>query len=172
MNIKRIMILGLCITMEILCMNNKTEIWFSTDPSVEIYPMPVFGTLTVADVQKSAEWYEKTLGFKTIFSVSDSDTHEKLFVHLRREKYQDLLLKKGVSDKATNSHGIALTFQAWGDIDVLTDRAKQQGATIVAGPEDTSFAGPDGNTWGTRDVTFQDIDGYRVIFTAPKNRIT
>lgn len=148
-------------------MNNKPEIWFSTDSSLEIYPMPMFCTLTVTDVQKSAEWYAKILGFKVIFSVTDPATHEQLFVHLRREKYQDLLLKKGASDAAKNSNGLALTFQAWSDIDTLTERAQQHGVTVVAGPHTISFAGPDGSNWGTREVIFQDRDGYRVTFTSP-----
>jgi len=140
-------------------MNNSPLKQIVNENHEDIYPMPIFITLTVDNVQKSADWYNKALNFRTIFALSDPITNEFNFVHLRREKYQDILLVKGKTDKATNAQGIAVTFQAWEDIDSLTHHAKEHGALVTVEPHDT--------LWNTRDVTFQDLDGYIINFTYP-----
>lgn len=124
----------------------------------EIYPMPVFCTLTVKNVEESLNWYN-ALGFRSIFSLHDLDTKELCFAHLRRYKYQDILLIKGESDKINNGHGIAITFQAWTDIDMLTKKGRENGLCIRIEPHNT--------LWNTRDVTFEDKDGYNITFTYP-----
>jgi hypothetical protein len=57
----------------------------------EIYPMPVFATLAVPDVSAVAAWYERALGFSSVFKGPEVGGQPAL-VHLRRLKYQDLLL--------------------------------------------------------------------------------
>lgn len=143
----------------VLCMTSPELKQIINTGNEDIYPMPVFLTLTIENVQASADWYNKTLNFRTIFSMNDSVTNELNFVHLRRKKYQDILLIKGTTDKAKNADGIAVTFQAWEDIDSLTDKAKENGALVTVEPHDT--------LWNTRDVTFQDLDGYVINFTYP-----
>src|SRR5690606_23908566 len=62
----------------------------SAEISNEFYVMPAFVTLAVRDLQASAQWYQDVLNFRTLFEVPGQ------LVHLRREKYQDILLKPGV----------------------------------------------------------------------------
>jgi catechol 2,3-dioxygenase-like lactoylglutathione lyase family enzyme len=61
----------------------------------EIYPMPMFATLAVADVAAVAAWYERALGFATVFRAPDAGGQPAL-IHLRRRKYQDLLFDVGL----------------------------------------------------------------------------
>lgn len=120
--------------------------------------MPIFCTLTVKSIEKSIDWY-KSLGFRSIFSIQDPATDKVTFAHLRREKYQDILLVKGIGDATANAGGMAITMQAWGDIDQLTENAKNLGARVIVEPYDTP--------WNTREVTFEDCDGYRITFSYP-----
>src|SRR5215472_2998249 len=57
----------------------------------EIYPMPMFATLSVADVAAVSAWYQAALGFGVVFSMLGPAGTPAL-VHLRRHKYQDVLL--------------------------------------------------------------------------------
>ena len=50
----------------------------------EIYPMPFFVTLVAEDPAALASWYERTLGFGTMFAGP--------VIHLRRRRYQDILV--------------------------------------------------------------------------------
>lgn len=34
---------------------------------MEFYQMPMFNKVLVNDIEKSEKWYEKTLGFKSVF---------------------------------------------------------------------------------------------------------
>lgn len=162
--IKYVILSILLINTGALYMHNHKELLLPNTQGAEIYPMPVFCTLTVSNVQKSADWYVKALGFSVIFEIQDPVTKESTLVHLRRAKYQDILLKPAAAtDQAKNSYGIAVTFQAWSDIDALTKLAKQQGVRVIIEPHDTA--------WQTRDVTFQDIDGYQITFTYPNQEL-
>ena len=153
MNSKRLFLLILFVNMENFCMNNSAL----SNEKEDIYPMPIFCTLTVDDVQKSADWYSKALNFKVIFALNNPETKELNFVHLRRKKYQDILLVQGKTNRDQNVYGIAITFQAWTDIDLLVTQAKENKAVIVIEPHNT--------LWNTREVAFQDLDGYRINFT-------
>ena len=53
--------------------------------------MPMFNKVLVKDIEKSEKWYEKTLGFKSVFKFRN-DKNEVLMNHLRLEKHQDLML--------------------------------------------------------------------------------
>ena len=53
--------------------------------------MPMFNKVLVKDIEKSEKWYEKTLGFKSVFKFRN-DKNEVLMNHLRLEKHQDLIL--------------------------------------------------------------------------------
>jgi len=48
----------------------------------EIYPMPIFPTLIVKDVEVSSNFYQNVLGFKNIFTMPGPDGKPSL-VHLR-----------------------------------------------------------------------------------------
>lgn len=162
MNIKIVLLLTISFYGGIFAMEN-INFKQPLNEQEDIYPMPIFCTLSVNSVQESLDWYSKSLDFRSIFSMHDPVTQELTFVHLRRHKYQDILLVQGQSNKQDNAGGIAITFQAWTDIDALTDRAKNNGAKIIKEPHDT--------LWNTRDVTFEDNDGYNITFTYPTQKM-
>jgi hypothetical protein len=122
----------------------------------EIYPMPMFATLTVEDPAALADWYQRALGFSTMFAGP--------VLHLRRRKYQDLLIMRGPSAEAAGSAGLRLSFNADGEIDELATRAHAVpalGLSQVEGPIDTP--------WNTRDLRVTDPAGNRLIFTGRRD---
>ncbi len=127
----------------------------------EIYPMPVFVTLRVADVEVVTRWYEQALGFRTMFRAPAAGGQPAL-VHLRRRKYQDLLVVPA-TDAAAHAPGATLTvtFNADGEVDTLAAQARAvlaTGTSAIEGPTDTP--------WNTRDLHVTDPSGHRLIFTS------
>jgi len=122
----------------------------------EIYPMPFFATLTVDDPAAVAGWYQRALGFGTMFAGP--------VVHLRRHKYQDLLLAAPRPGLPPTTGGPALTFQADGEVDELATRAAAAaslGASRIEGPLDTP--------WNTRELRVTDPAGHRLVFTSRRS---
>ncbi|MEE9188885.1 MAG: VOC family protein [Anaerolineales bacterium] len=120
----------------------------------DYYPMPMFINLGVTDLDVSVEWYQNTLGFREIFRGPG-------MVHLRRDRYQDLLLfPTQASDLNSPGEGIVVQFQA-GEVSVeeIARKARQQGSSDVDGPLE--------RPWNVREVTVQDPDGYRLRFSEP-----
>lgn len=118
----------------------------------EIYPMPMFATLGSEDPPALAAWYERALGFSAMFAGP--------VLHLRRRKYQDLLIVAGAPAGGVAPSPI-LSFNADGEIDELAARAHAappQGRSSVEGPIDTP--------WNTRDLRVTDPAGHRLVFTA------
>jgi len=125
----------------------------------EVYPMPMFATLAVADVRAVAAWYESALGFRTMFCAPGVGGQPSL-VHLRRRKYQDLLIRAASGDSQPAAN-LTLSFNADGDLDALADLARAAapvGTSSVAGPVDTP--------WNTRDLRVTDPVGNRLVFTS------
>jgi len=125
----------------------------------EIYPMPMFATLAVDDVSAVAAWYCEALGFATMFAgppVGDQPS----IVHLRRDKYQDVLLVPSRSREAASPPAsLTLSFSA-DEVDGLADRARTVppiGASAVVGPVDTP--------WNSRDLRVTDPVGHQLVFT-------
>jgi len=125
----------------------------------EIYPMPIFATLSVADVAGVAAWYEAALGFSTMFQMPGPNGQPSL-VHVRRRKYQDLLLTPSRSDAAQAPASLTLSFNADGEIDQLADRAR-----AVAAVGRSSVSGPHDTPWNTRDLQVTDPAGHQLVFT-------
>lgn len=122
----------------------------------DFYPMPMFINLEVANLDLSVEWYQKALGFRVIYRQAG-------FIHLRRERYQDILLFPSSVDKTVSSgEGVVVQLQA-GDISVseIAKIAHQVGVTAVDGPVE--------QPWNVREVTVHDPDGYRLRFSEPIN---
>ena len=138
----------------------------------EIYPMPMFPRLTVADVAASTEWYE-ALGFDAIYSMP-------VMAHVRYRKYADVMLaadgmegEQSEDDAAaereaadgeapaggrTRGDGVSIYVTVQGEsVDDVAERAREFGAEIAAGPENTP--------WNTREVTILDPDGYELVFS-------
>jgi len=132
----------------------------------EIYPMPIFPTLIVNDVEASANFYRNTLGFKHIFTMTGVDAQPSL-VHLRWVKYADLLITKSQDGRELTGPkgiGISLNFNMLehfnGDMDAFAKYARDHGANVT---------GPVEQPWNVREVTVLDPDGYKLIFTMPIN---
>lgn len=119
-----------------------------------IYVMPMFVNFVVSDLAASEALYASA-GFVTLATIPGPGGVPSL-VHLRREKYQDILMTQG----ATVPGSISASFAA-GDVDLekVADRLRSAGAEVV-GPLDTP--------WFTTDVTFTDKDGNTVTLTAPR----
>ena len=117
----------------------------------DIYPMPVFARIAVADVTEAAAWYERALGFAAMFRMPG-------LVHLRRKRYQDVLIVGGgpAAGAGTPSSWFALCFEADGELDAIAAGARAAGVA-VDGPVDTP--------WNAREVRVVDPFGYKIIFT-------
>jgi len=126
----------------------------------EIYPMPMFVTLQVRDVRGIADWYARALGFATVFQAPAPDGQAPPMVHLRRRKYQDLLIvaARGDGRPATN---LTVTFDADGEIDALADRAKAAPALGDSAVDELTHT-----PWNTTALRVTDPEGHRIVFTA------
>lgn len=132
----------------------------------EIYPMPMFATLIVKDVEDSSHFYQNVLDFKHIFTMPDPDGKPSL-VHLRWVKYADVLLTRPGDDKEIvepRGLGVSLNFNMLehfnGDMDAFATHARENDANVT---------GPVDRPWNVREVTIIDPDGYKLIFTMPIN---
>lgn len=120
-----------------------------------IYPMPMFVSMAVSDLKKAEETYH-AVGFITLAAIPGRAGQVQL-LHLRRERYQDILLTQG----EVVCGSMAVSFAAGGeDVDALALRLRESGqfGGSVDGPMDTP--------WFTRDITITDPDGNRIVLTA------
>ena len=122
----------------------------------EIYPMPMFATIAVGDVAATSAWYQEALGFSVVFAAPGA-----ALVHLRRRKYQDVLLVPAREASATAPSSLTITFNVDGEIDALAARAR---AAAALGASEVSM--PIATPWNTLDVRVTDPAGHRLIFTA------
>jgi uncharacterized glyoxalase superfamily protein PhnB len=129
-----------------------------TTMSLEFYPMPSFPVLAVGDVQASAEWYQRVLGFQHVFTIPGPMGRPAL-VHLRWAKYADVLLRQDATDGSpAKGVGISLNYSLFdGGVDELAERARREGARILSEPKD--------QPWNARDFSVADPDGFRLNFT-------
>ncbi|HLI51963.1 MAG TPA: VOC family protein, partial [Thermomicrobiaceae bacterium] len=63
------------------------------DPQ-DIYPMPTFLTFQVPDLDEAQRYYTEVLGFRTFYTIPMPDGSPAMH-HMRRNRYQDILLVKG-----------------------------------------------------------------------------
>ncbi|MFB2580937.1 VOC family protein [Herbiconiux sp. P15] len=119
-----------------------------------IYVMPMFVNLLASDLKASEALYA-VAGFVTLATIPGPGDVPSL-VHLRREKYQDILVTQGAAMRGS----VSASFAA-GDVDLgaVADRLRSAGAEVT-GPLDTP--------WFTTDVSFTDKDGNMVTLTAPR----
>ena len=126
----------------------------------DIYPMPAFATLAVADIAAVAVWYERALGFSTVFRTADMDGQPAL-VHLRRHKYQDILLiPVPAGQVAPAPSSLTLSFSVGDEIDALAERVRS-----IEPLGRSSSTDPINTPWNTRDVRVTDPAGHQLIFT-------
>lgn len=133
---------------------NNTEL--QTGITRDIYGMPAFVTLVVADVRAAAAWFTRTLDFIELFAMPPGD--DPVLVHLRRWRYQDILIRRGEAPDDIGG-GIQLSLAAdYDELEALAARATRAGAARVEGPTDTD--------WNTRDLAVTTPEGLRLVFTA------
>lgn len=118
-----------------------------------IYAMPQWSRLPVTDLDASTRWYVDAVGFVVLATMPG-------LVHLRRFRYQDILL---VAASATVRPGSGSVGVAAGFGEDLTARAAT--ARHVPGGR---VEGPTPTAWNTVDLTFTDTDGYVVVLSQPK----
>src|SRR5690606_36725246 len=101
-----------------------------------IFPMPFFANLQCADLERSRAWY-LALGFGDVFSFRAPDGSLTM-THLRRRKYQDLLLVPRAAPADGGPPTLRLVFGADGEVSSLFERARGApavGRSAVAEPE-------------------------------------
>ena len=114
-----------------------------------IYVMPAFVTFTCADIERTRRWYVDGIGFFVLAANPG-------LVHLRRFRYQDILLVAGASDRGG---GVRYTIAAGDeDLETIAERAGRLGVGSIDGPKPTP--------WNTIDLVCTDPDGHVVAFTA------
>ncbi|MEC3918065.1 VOC family protein [Nocardia sp. CDC160] len=131
----------------------------NTTPAIDrtIYPMPMFANFAVTDIAAATAFYE-AVGFIALATIPGPDG-TPVVVHLRRMKYQDLLLVPGQAKTGSTT----VSFSAGGED--LAERAKSLRERDFPGAR---IEGPADTAWYTSDVTIDDPDGNRVILTAPR----
>lgn len=125
----------------------------------EVYPMPMFALLECQDVERSKAWYVAALGFGDMFTLPGPDGKPGM-VHLRRRKYQDLMLVPRTGDAAATRPTLRLMFDASGEVTALWERARGAdgfGHVRVEEPRVTA--------WNTRDLHVTDPDGHALVFS-------
>lgn len=128
---------------------------------LSIYVMPARATLMVSDLDASRRWYVEGLGFAVLAEVP-GPTGGVALLHLRRWRYQDLLLVPGRGPDASPARGIRLTYSAHSaDLDALVEQARAVGGNIGGVVE-----GPSATPWNTCEVVARDRDSYEIVFTS------
>ncbi|MFC6355949.1 VOC family protein [Luethyella okanaganae] len=114
----------------------------------------MFVNLVAQDLAVAERVYAAA-GFVTLATIPGPDGAPSL-VHLRREKYQDVLLTPGAAVPGSTSSSFAA-----GDVDLaeVAEQLRTVGAD-VDGPYDTP--------WFTTDVAFTDGDGNKIVLTAAR----
>lgn len=136
-------------------MTNPPEL--QTGITRDIYPMPSFPKLAVADLAATVAWFTGALDFIDLFTMPGPNG--PVLVHLRRWRYQDILVVPTEGPVAPLGPRIQLTFAAeFEELEALAARARSYGGGTVEGPTDTP--------WNARDLTVTSDDGVTVVFTA------
>lgn len=125
----------------------------------DIYGMPLFVTLDVSDPIASSRWYQRAVGFVELAVMPGPDGSVAL-VHLRRYRYQDLLLRPAERSPSPSA-GVTVGLAFSGTIEELRSQAAAARSLTEGHVE-----GPIETPWHTVDVRFQDSDGHHVVLTA------
>ncbi|MDU0477588.1 VOC family protein [Staphylococcus chromogenes] len=118
---------------------------------MEFYQMPIFNKVLVKDIEKAEKWYEKTIGFKSVFKFRN-DKNEVLMNHLRLEKYQDLMLISQTNFEVGNSIYLNILVK---DIEEKSKNISQK--FIVSQLEE--------QPWNAKEMTIKDPDGHLITLT-------
>jgi uncharacterized glyoxalase superfamily protein PhnB len=112
----------------------------------------MFMRLETRDLAASVRWYREALEFGVMFEMP-------MMAHLRRKKFQDLLVFGSVNGSAP-AQGLAIAFEADGEVDAIWRRASDAtpvGLAKVEGP-------PRVMPWNARELRVIDPDGRLLVF--------
>lgn len=118
-------------------------------------------SLTTADVVRSRDWYHRVLGFEV---DREFQREGNLFaVSMRAGSVRILLTQDNGARGAerVKGEGFSLQITTAQDIDGLAAAAKQAGAVLDTEPMDA---------WGVRVFRLRDPDGFRLVFSSPRER--
>jgi catechol 2,3-dioxygenase-like lactoylglutathione lyase family enzyme len=120
--------------------------------------MPMSIILEVTDLSLSADWYQQAVGFRIVYSGPPGAF---TLIHLRRERYQDILLiPTQANSLSQRGKGVIIQLQAGGvGVEEIARQAQAAGTVDVEGPVE--------RPWNVRDVTVYDPDGYPLRFSEP-----
>ena len=122
-----------------------------------VYAMPAFVSLTARDIGATVRFFTEALDFGVMFSGPEIDGVPML-VHLRRARYQDLLVRQGDGGRPSTSLIVAFGAADAEAVDALGARVADAGGRIVSPAADTP--------WHTHELTVADPEGHRFTFTA------
>ncbi len=120
----------------------------------EIYPMPFFALLVADSPAQLATWYVDALGFFRLFETAG-------LYHLRRHKYQDVLVAGIGFERVPTTGGAYLYLDADGELETLAAHLRdfpRSGSMEIAGPIQTP--------WNTCELRVIDPVGHRLVMTS------
>ena len=118
---------------------------------MELYSMPMFNKFLVNDIDKSSEWYQENLGFKSIFKFKN-EQNKILRLHLLLAKYQDFMLFSGKQFDVGNAVYKNILVP---NIRILKQRIPSQ--YIVEDLEE--------KPWNSIEMTIKDLDNHLITLT-------
>jgi catechol 2,3-dioxygenase-like lactoylglutathione lyase family enzyme len=117
-------------------------------------------SFTVNDVEKSLAWYRDVLGFAV--EETWKDAGKVVGVTLRAGDVSFMIgqddWKKGRDRK--KGEGFRMFCMTKKDIDAIAERIEAKGGRLDKGPTDES--------WGVRDISLTDPDGFKITIAAEK----
>lgn len=119
--------------------------------SRDIYPMPAFLTITVADLERSVAWYTRGLDFVELARMPH-------LVHLRRFRTQDILLFP-LRPGAAIDPGSGWSFSLRGG-----PALRALGERLTAFRAE-STSGVQRMPWNVDEMRCTDPDGYSIVFS-------
>ncbi len=118
----------------------------------DVYAMPMFMRLETGDLAATVRWYREALEFGIMFETP-------MMAHLRRKKFQDLLVLASPTGGAP-SHGLAMAFDAEGEVDAIWRRVSDAKRVGLAQVDRLPQTMP----WNTRELRVIDPDGRVLVF--------
>ncbi len=122
-----------------------------------IYPMPAFVTLNASDLRATVAFFTEALDFGVMFTGPEVNGIP-ILVHLRRARYQDVLIRQGTAGAGSDAMTITFAAADADAVDALQARVERAGGRVVSPAADTP--------WNTHELTVADPDGNRFTFTA------
>lgn len=114
-------------------------------------------SLTVKDIHKSLDWYERVVGF-TVDQKFENEGKVRGAVLLAGDVR--ILLNQDDGARGwdrVKGEGFSINFNTVQDVDAIARRIKENGGTLVTEPADMP--------WGARSFRLADPDGYKIAIS-------